>query len=85
MNSKQHGGNAFARSASLEKDRMTGEIESVVDSQDGMLLIDYFAAKILQSLVLNPLPNSTFANDCNYAYALADEMIRARRRWFRKE
>jgi uncharacterized protein YpuA (DUF1002 family) len=47
--------------------------------RDGMTLRDYFAAQALQSILLDPRNESNSYNiDANFAYMVADEMMKAR-------
>lgn len=49
-----------------------------VDKQDGMDLRDYFAAKAMQAMVGISCNSAEFEEDAIQAYALADEMMKAR-------
>jgi hypothetical protein len=44
--------------------------------QEGMTLRDYFAAKAMQTLLT--CKDSSFAQDAEDAYVMADEMLKAR-------
>ena len=49
-------------------------------NQDGMTLRDYFAAKAMQGFMANKSNPMHFQpeNDANWAYSIADAMLRAR-------
>ena len=77
--SKNTGGPAFARSAAWSPGAA-----SASNSQDGMSLRDYFAAKAVQGFLANPnqdyapLTATALKNVVDGAYALADAMLAAR-------
>ncbi len=48
------------------------------ETMNGMLMRDYFAAKIMQSLVLEERFCGDFESDANTAYKAADAMLKAR-------
>ncbi len=53
---------------------------SVFDHERGMTLRDYFAAKAMQGFMANKSNPMHFQpeNDANWAYSIADAMLRAR-------
>lgn len=52
---------------------------SVFDHERGMTLRDYFAAKMMQSIIMSPLNESDdYDVDARFAYLAADAMLRAR-------
>src|SRR5262245_35660044 len=75
---KDDGGPAFARSAHCDH-----ECANWSDEQDGMSLRDYFAAKAMQSLILEPEKwllsqvdrSSNIENLCALSFEFADLMI----------
>ena len=72
MNEQKHGGPAFPNS------RHVGEL-TVVDG--GMTLRDYFAAKVLQSIILNEgveIDAKLKIRHAGMAYGYADAMIEER-------
>ncbi len=76
--------------ALAERKREPGVFPTDLGEDNGLLLRDYFAAKILQGFAGNPaifapnpscgwsLVNATDADICGYAYKLADDMVAAR-------
>lgn len=51
------------------------------DTDAGMTLRDYFAAKAIQGMLARGMPDyEDWTSFANYAYAQADEMLRARAR-----
>jgi hypothetical protein len=44
-----------------------------------MLLRDYFAAKAMQSLLIDPRRDNAFSDTAKYAYLMADQMLEARK------
>jgi hypothetical protein len=44
----------------------------------GMTLRDYFAAKAMQGLIYDKLPENELRTAARYSYAMADEMLKAR-------
>lgn len=44
----------------------------------GMTLRDYFAAKAMQGLIYDKLPENELGTAARYSYAMADEMLKAR-------
>jgi len=69
MNNTNTGGPAFA----------VAELANI--KWEGMTLRDYFAAKAMQSLIINTDENSAFEADLwvgNMSYEIADAMLKAR-------
>jgi hypothetical protein len=54
------------------------DAEGVPQHTQGMTLRDYFAAKAMQTLLQSK--DSSFAQDAEDAYIMADEMLKARER-----
>jgi hypothetical protein len=72
------GGPAFPRP--MSEDRSSGSMQDgdyVVGEQDGMFLVDYFAAKAMQGLVASGVQNANVA--ANVAWDIAERMIVERR------
>ena len=72
MSNKDTGGPAFP----VHPD-MAAQLGCVPSSSDaGMTLRDYFAAKAMNAFLLRP--GSAFEKDAEYAYKMADAMLKAR-------
>ena len=68
------GGAAFPRPCGEFNIRGEGKFNN---SQDGMTLRDYFAAKAMQGLLANP---EFYEDEVGYAYKIADAMLAERER-----
>lgn len=55
-----------------------GGIEYKEVTDEGMDLRDYFAAKVMQYWLCNPIDNFQIENLCKGAYQVADAMMKAR-------
>ena len=72
---------AFPRPASRGKNHLTGEEDVIVDPQQGMTLLDYFASHAIQGLASEASLSSAPANKLAiHAYNIAEAMILEKRR-----
>jgi hypothetical protein len=55
-----------------------GQVRSINEVEDGMDLRDYFAAKVVQYWLSNPIDNRQIEKLCEGAYQIADAMMKAR-------
>jgi hypothetical protein len=54
-------------------------MDAVQPIHEGMTLRDYFAAKAMQSLLIDPRRDNAFSDTAKYAYLMADQMLEARK------
>ena len=69
MSKIEDGGPAFPSHGSM------GEV-----SHEGMTLRDYFAAKAMQGLIYDKLPEQELRTAAKYSYAMADAMLAERKK-----